>query len=64
MLEMSRWLGKNLSFFLVQIVNMDWIESGARHLKKHLKISKFTKFDGFGFERKDMVPYTFKIKEL
>ena len=36
---------------------MDWIENGARNLKEHPKISKFTKYDGYWFKRKGMVHF-------
>ena len=31
------------------------LKNGARHLKEHPKISKFTKFDGYWFKPKGMV---------
>ena len=33
------------------------LKNGARHLKEHPKISKFTKFDGYWFKRKGMVHF-------
>ena len=44
-------------FFLVWTFNIDWIENGARHLKEHPKISKFTKFNGYWFKCKGMVHF-------
>ena len=44
-------------FFLVRTFNIDLIKNGARHLKEHPKISKFTKFDGYWFKRKGMVRF-------
>ena len=46
-------LSKKLNFIINFII--DWIKNGARHLKEHPKMSKFTKFDGYWFKLKGMV---------
>ena len=44
-------------FFLGANIQYQLIENGARHLKEHPKISKFTIFVGYWFKRKGMVHF-------
>ena len=51
----SRGLGTNIfSLRYKHSISIE-LKNGARHLKEHPKISKFTKFDGYWFKPKGMV---------
>ena len=52
---MSRGLGTNIfSLRYKHSISIE-LKNGARHLKEHPKIRKFTKFDGYWFKSKGMV---------
>ena len=52
---MSRGLGTNIFSLWYKRSILIELKNGARHLKEHPKISKFTKFDSYWFKPKGMV---------
>ena len=55
MFQTSRGLGTNIfSLRYKHSISIE-LKNGARHLKEHPTISKFTKFDGYWFKPKGMV---------